>query len=260
MCAGFCCEVGSANCAAYFAAKPCTQDEIAAVLSNCCDLGCAKCAGDFAAKLKKALTNYLFNGPPRAQQFFEAPAPTLPREKKIKSFEVPAPGNFPYTICKSRKLKSWPCLQFFLTQFAIMKEKKSLPQQICHRKRNDWNFCPGNFRKICLKATTCGQNVMFDVSFSFKTSKVWLCFACCLPFKNMCFHNPAPGVLLIKKCRWKNIVVCPCNFFLAEFAIIERIVGSPCSGLLLTRFANEKNEFLAQEILWQICHWTKNVF
>ena len=64
----------------------------------------------------------------------------------------------------------------------------------------------------------------------------------------MCFHNPAPGVLLIKKMPLKNIVVCPCNFFLAEFAIIERIVGSPCSGLLLTRFANEKNEFLAREI------------
>jgi len=58
MSAGFCCELGSANCAAYIAAKPCTQDEIAAVLSNCCDLGCAKCAGDFAAKLEKALANY----------------------------------------------------------------------------------------------------------------------------------------------------------------------------------------------------------
>ena len=130
-----------------------------------------------------------------------------------------------------------------------MKEKKnSLPQQICHRKRNDWNFCPGIFRKICLKATTRGQNVMFDVSFSFKTSKVWLCFACCLPFKKMCFHNPAQGVLLIKKCRWKNIVVCPCNFFPCGIYHNWKDRGSPCSGLLLTRFANEKNEFLAQEI------------
>jgi len=100
MCAGFCCEVGSANCAAYFAAKPCTQDEIAAVLSNCCDLGCAKCAGDFAAKLKKALTNYLLNGPPRAQQFFEAPAPTLPREKKLSLLK-----SLPQEISLTRSAK-----------------------------------------------------------------------------------------------------------------------------------------------------------
>ena len=80
MSAGFCCEVGSANCAAYIAAKPCTQDEIAAVLSNCCDVGCAKCGGDFAAKLEKALANYLekYDGAPRARQFFEGPAPDFP--------------------------------------------------------------------------------------------------------------------------------------------------------------------------------------
>ena len=36
--------------------------------------------GDFAAKLEKALANYLekYDGPPRARQFFEGPAPDFP--------------------------------------------------------------------------------------------------------------------------------------------------------------------------------------
>ena len=218
-----------------------------------------KMRGWLRSKIEKGIDQLPLQWPASCPTVFWSPCPYFAKRKKIKSFEVPAPGNFPYTICKSRKLKSWPCLQFFLTKFAIMKEKKSLPQQICHRKRNDWNFCPGNFRKICLKATTCGQNVMFDVSFSFKTSKVWLCFACCLPFKNMCFHNPAPGVLLIKKmplkkysclslqffpcgichnwkdsrksllrtvadkiCQWKKWIPCPGNFY-GKFAIEQKM-------------------------------------
>ena len=65
---------------------------------------------------------------------FLKPLPLLYQEKKIKSFEVPAPGNFPYTICKSRKLKSWPCLQFFPYKIAIMKEKKVCPNKFAIEK------------------------------------------------------------------------------------------------------------------------------
>ena len=156
-----------------------------------------KMRGWLRSKIEKGIDQLPLEWPASCPTVFWSPCPYFAKRKKLSLLKS-LPQEI--SLTRSAKVENWnpgPASNFSLQNLPSWRRKKSLPQQICHRKRNDWNFCPGNFPKICLKATTCGQNVMFDVSFSFKTSKVWLCFACCLPFKKMCFHNPAPGVLLI---------------------------------------------------------------
>jgi len=83
---------------------------------------------------KKALTNYLLNGPPRAQQFFEAPAPTLPREKKLSLLKS-LPQEI--SLTRSAKVENWnpgPASNFSLQNLPSWRRKKICPNKFAIEK------------------------------------------------------------------------------------------------------------------------------